>query len=189
MRLTILFLLLFAWACAQQEQPAPPKDHILVLPGLTVTAPSAPAWKLTRADRSQASLENPEDQASLVARVFTSNSFSDDQEFLKFAEARQEEAVSPLQMLSVHYESKKIRDANCLQYDGVFRDPLAADSESEFLNLEGYLCRHPSSATQVVQLELTRRSATRNPENLESTLAVAETFFASAVFTSDAPDP
>jgi hypothetical protein len=120
----------------------------------------------------------------LVAYAMATDSFADDQPFLKFAEARQEAALSGLQRVSIHFNYTRFKGAACLQYDGIFRDTLATGSEQQFLNTRGYLCRHPTAAGQAVGLEFTQRSGSRTPPDMEHTLKVVQDFFNSVVFTN-----
>lgn len=111
------------------------------------------------------------------------------QAFLRTAEARQEAAVDALEMVSAHYNRTLLRDALCLQYDGIYRDSLATDPAAQYLTLEGYRCRHPAAERQLLHMELAIHSARRTAPDAESLLSEADAFFRSAVFTSIPASP
>lgn len=186
MRLIILF-----WAVALgcsapvPESASQAAGIVIVRSGFTVEAPADSTWS-QQSDGAQVSFEKRHGpiSATLVAQSFRVDSFPDDQAFLRFAEARQEAVVKKLEMLSEHYNRTRLGEAPCLQYDGVYRDERYVASESEYLFIKGYTCRHPTMAGQVTQLEFTQRSASRTPPRIEDMLATADAFFRSLVFTS-----
>lgn len=187
MRLSTLLLVLIC-GCAQAPHAMREPEGVLALRGVTIIAPTDPAWELIEADDTEATFQKSGDHASLVVRVILTDSFPDEQAFLRSAEARQEAAVSKLEMVSGHYNYAGLNDATCLQYDGIFRDPTAAGSESEFLNVRGYVCRPPKTAARAVQMEFTQHSASKFPPDFERTLNLIEAVFRSAVFTNAAPE-
>jgi hypothetical protein len=187
MRLIIL-ICAAALGCSPSvpESASEGDDNVIARSGFTVEAPADSRWS-QHSDDAQVSFEKRDGpiSATLVAQSFRVDSFPDDQAFLRFAEARQEAVVKELEMLSEHYNSTRLGEATCLQYDGVFRDERYAASESEYLFIKGYTCRHPTIAGQATQLEFTQWSVSPTPPRIEDMLAAADAFFSSVMFTSD----
>lgn len=188
MRSIMLFLLALACGCAQQTTNTSRDSaaRVFVLPGFSIEAPSEFGWVVQTADSMEAVLQKGTADSSvrLVAYAIATDSFADDQTFLKFAEARQEAAHNGLQMVSKHFDYTRFKGAMCLPYSGIFHDTLAISSERQFLNTRGYFCRHPTAVGQAVGLEYTQRSVSRTPPDMEHTLEVVEDFFNSVVFTN-----
>jgi len=186
MRLLILICAVALGCSAPVPESASKADDIVIVrSGFTIEAPADSTWS-QHSDGAQVSFEKRHGpiSATLVAQSFRVDSFPDNQAFLRFAEARQEAVVKELEMLSEHYNRTRLGEATCLQYDGVYRDERYAASESEYLIIKGYTCRHPTIAGQATQLEFTQRSASRTPPRTEDMLATADAFFSSVVFTS-----
>lgn len=186
MRVIILMLAVIC-GCARPA-PEPTKDvedGIIVLSGFTVVAPSDTSWKQLDDRGTEATFEKRDGflSARLVTQSFPTDTFADDEAFLRSAETRQEAAVSELQMVSVHFNRTRLNGATCLQYDGIFRDERSTTSELVFLNIKGYVCRHPTIAARAVQVEFTQRSTTPSPLGMEDMLATADAFYNSTAFT------
>lgn len=186
MRVIILMLAVICGCVRPAPKPTPDVEGgIIVLSGFTIEAPSDTAWKQLGGGDTEATFEKRVGplSARLVAQSFPSDSYADDESFLRAAETRQQAAVSELQMLSVHFNRRRLNGATCLQYDGSYSDESSTTSGAKFLNVKGYVCRHPTLAARAVRLEFTQRSTTRFPPGLEDMLATADAFFNSTAFT------
>jgi hypothetical protein len=188
MKRCAILLCVVAFGCSDPVPESSPNSHgtVILASGFTIEAPTDSAWS-QKADGAQVTFGKTTDAlaATLVASSFQADPFLDNEAFLVFAETRQEAAVSDLELVSVHYNRTRLGGTTCLQYDGIYRDERDADSESEYLSIKGYKCRHPTIAGRVVQLEFAQRSASRDPPGTEDVLATANAFFTSVVFTGE----
>lgn len=185
MRPFVLSLMLLAAGCASTAHQAPPAvERTLLLPGVRLEAPAGGNWVTAVREAERVVLERtaPGVTAMLVAEVLPADVPSDDGAFLQEAEARQEAAVSALEMVSVHYNQTTLGGAACLAYDGIYRDARASGPARAFRKLEGYVCRERVTGARPVRLELTLYAASRTPPEVEELLGIADTFFRSARF-------
>lgn len=182
----VLSLIAMLTSCAPAAYQAPPApERALLLPGVRLEAPAGDGWAIAErgTERVVLAWTAPGVTATLVAQVLPEDVPNDNEAFLRAAEARQEAAVSALEMVSVHYNRTTLGGATCMAYDGIYRDARAADPARAFRTLEGYVCRGPAAGARPVQMELTLYAASRTPPEVEELLEVADTFFRSARFS------
>ena len=193
MRMMGLFLATLAWGCTQKghNHATGSAQRTYVLAGATIQPPRDTGWALLTSDSVEATFQRHSANATarISARTFAIERSADDQAFLTGAEARQQEAVTPFLMMSIHFNHTHLHGATCVRYDGIFRDTFAIGLEREFLTTKGYLCRHPTDPLRALQMELTQRSDSSTPLDMEQTLAVAQAFFDRAAFVRDSPAP
>jgi hypothetical protein len=185
MRWVIVLLALVTSGCTQtargESRVATERAHALA--GVAINAPRDAGWASTKSDQTQMIFDRQDTRTAtrISVRSFSVDPFVDDKAFLVSAEARQQEAVSNLQMVSIHFNHIRFKDASCLQYDGIFRDSLSSSPDREFLATMGYVCRHPANARRAVHMELSQRSASE--ALTEDARSAGQALFESAQFT------
>jgi hypothetical protein len=185
MRWIVILLALVTSGCTQSTrgESRVATERAYALAGVAINAPRGAGWALMKPDQTQVVFDRQDIRAatSISVRSFAIGSFVDDKAFLVSAEARQQQETSNLQMMSIHFNHIRFKDASCLQYDGVFRDSLSSSPDREFLTTMGYVCRHPVNARRAVHMELSQRSASR--ALAEDARSAGQALFESAQFT------
>jgi hypothetical protein len=158
----IICAVLLAVVGVQAQLDAAPAAKTITLNGLVAEVPQEAGWSLTTSSPQQAVLERTGDLQRTTLSFATSPiaALPEDQAFLRFAEDRQQEVVSKLEMVSVHFNRTQRNGAPCVAYDGIYRD--SSDQARPFLSMRGEICRHPHSAQVMTQVELTQRSQTKD---------------------------
>lgn len=183
MRMQTLGGILIALLGSQIPLHADTPVKSVMLDGLTVEVLLGAGWTQSESTSQQVVFERTVD-GQRVTLSFSSNliePLSEDQAFLRFAEQRQEEVLSKLEMVSVHYNRVDDNGVPCLRYDGIFKDK--ATHVSPFLSIMGRLCRHPTSAGKMIQVELAQRSGARAAAYEVDFSEMAEQVFSSVQFT------
>jgi hypothetical protein len=185
MRPFLLSLLLLAGGCAPGAYQASPfPEHTVLLPGVQLEAPAGDGWTTIErsAERVVLSRTTSEVATTLTAHVLPVDASSNDEAFMRAAEAEREAEVGALEMVSVHYNGSTLRGATCLAYDGIYRDPLA-DPARQFRMRKGYVCRHPEVSARAVRMELAFDAESRTPPEAEALIRLADAFFGSVAFS------
>jgi len=169
--------------------PAGDADLSVDLIGATVTPPRDTAWALVRSDKAGLIFERREGPsvARISARTFQIDSVAGDSAFFAFAEARRQQELRALQMVSLHLDHKRFKGAACLRYDGIFRDTLNLAQDRAFLVTMGYICQHPGNAHEALHLDLSQLSASKSLSGRAED--AAEALFDSARFTEHGLTP
>jgi hypothetical protein len=183
MRLRVICSLLLAIVGLQSHLHAASPVASVTFDGFVVDLPPAAEWRRIEGASRRAVFERSADgqRVSLSLSEQTMESLPEDKAFLRFAEGRQAELLSKLEMVSVHYNSISKKGALCLVYDGIYLDK--ADKVLPFLTFRGQLCRHPVSDKRLVQVELAQRSSTKEAAYKIDLLDLSEQVFNAAQFT------
>ena len=159
---SVLVAVACATAVLAQKPASINPESIYHLDGVTVVSPNQPGWVLLQSNKSFISFQKRGEGEVLNASVKTIKTrvFKNDNDLLTSLEALQVEELSKLKMVSVHFNQVRFKSSPCLQYDGIFTGDTSAPN-FEYLNLMGYMCRHPESKGLVVQIELSNHSNQR----------------------------
>ena len=186
--LALLLPVLLLGACEREpvgrNGTPPPRELRMVFPSFSVKALPWSEWKIEQGNRDRMVVSKAQGRSlmRLRAEEFKVEPPVEREEFLKAAEAREQQAMAGLEVLSVHYETDQLGGAECLRYDGIYRDPGKAGSADEFLNRKGYVCQHPSRPGTAAQIEFSVRSPTRQPPDIEAMLKQADGVFETLEF-------
>lgn len=158
----ILVTLASAYAVLAQKPASIDPESIHHLGGVAVVSPNQPGWTLRQSNKSLIEFQKRGEGEVLNASVKTIKTkvFKNDNDLLTSLEALKVEELSKLNMISVHFNNVRFKASPCVQYDGIFTGDTSAPN-FEYLNLMGYLCRHPESKDLVVQIELSNHSNMR----------------------------
>src|SRR5689334_9010667 len=130
MRWIIFVLALVTSGCTQtpRGESRGATERGPALAGVETKAPRGAGWALMKSDQTQIVFvrQDARTDTRISVRSVSVDSSADDKAFLVSTEARQQEEVSNLQMVSVHFYYRRFKDAICLQYDGIFRDSLSS---------------------------------------------------------------
>ncbi len=176
----VLLTALLLGACEREpvgrNDPPPPREQRMVFPTFSLKALPWGQWKIEQANRDRMVVSKAQGKSlmRLRAEEFRLEAMPDGGSFTEVAEAREVQAMSDLQMLSAHYDRSVLSGADCLRYDGVYRDPRKAGSADEFLNRKGYVCEHPTRPGIAAQVDFSVRSPTRTPPDIEKMLRQAD---------------
>jgi hypothetical protein len=185
-RMVVPLLVLAASACARGDdsRAVEAADGRLRGAGFSLASPADTSWAPRLPAGDSVHLLHGRTGAQLVAWSDPVDPSMTDDAFVVGEEALREERLLPMEMLlSKHYNRVTVRRAECLQYDGVFRDHAATDPSHSVLGLKGYACRHPLDPGRGVRMEFTIRSGPDVPPELEALLRAADEVFASVTFT------
>jgi hypothetical protein len=183
-RLALALLVMIAAGCTGHERVEPADSRELSAPTFSLVAPSDTSWTPRSSAGDSIVVVQERTGARLVAWGYFVDPAMADGAFVAREEALQEERLLPMEMLlSKHYYRVTVRQAECLQYDGVFRDHEAADPSLSVLALKGYACRHPLDPGRGVLMEFAIRSGPDVPPELEALLSAADEVFLSVAFT------
>jgi hypothetical protein len=177
-------LVAIAAACTGPEYAEAPGPRALSAATFSLLAPSDTSWSALLAASDSIVFEHGVTGARLIAWGYAVDPQMTDAAFVAGEEALQEERLGPMEMLlSKHYSRLGLRQAECLQYDGVFRDHEATELSLSVLALKGYACRHPTDRGRGIRMEFAIRSGPDVPPELEALLRAADDVFTSVVFT------
>lgn len=185
----VLFPVLLLGACEREpvgrNDPPPPRELRMVFPNFSLKALPWGEWKIEQANRDRMVVSKAQGKSlmRLRAEEFRLEETAEAGSFAQVAELREEQAMSGLQMLSAHYESSVLNGADCLRYDGIYRDPRKAGTADEFLNRKGHVCQHPAHPGIVAQVDFSVRSPTRSPPGLETMLRQADAVMETVEFS------
>ncbi len=162
----------------------PPRELRMVLPNFSVKALPWSEWKIEQGNRDRMVVSKAQGRSLMRLRVeeFVLELPPEAGSFMKAAEAREQQAMSQLETLIAHYETKPLRGADCLRYYGVYRDPAKAGTADEFLNRKGYVCQHPTLPGTAAQLDFSVRSPMQVPPDFEAMLRQADGVFETLEF-------
>lgn len=189
MRATLLGLTLLALCSLQSQLHAATPPETAKLDGLTIQLPPDSGWNRIKGSAQQIAYERiTQDQpATLMLSTTSIEPQPEDQAFFRFAEARQAQTFSKLEMVSVHYYPwMHGQGAPCVRYDGIFKDKNA--QTLPFMSVRGLLCRHPVSFGKMVQMELTQHSGTRESAYKIDLSGLADQVFGATQFTDGVAD-
>jgi hypothetical protein len=184
-RMVVPLLVLAASACARGDdsRAVEAADGRLRAAGFSLASPADTSWAPRLPAGDSVHLVHGRTGAQLVAWGDPMDPSMTDDAFVVGEEALQEERLLPMEMLlSKHYQRVAVRQAECLRYDGVFRDHTAANPSLSVLALKGYACRHPADPGRTVRMEFSLRSGPDVPSELEALLRAADEVFASVEF-------
>jgi hypothetical protein len=176
----VLITALLLGACEREpvgrNDPPPPRELRMVFPNFSLKALPWGEWKIEQANRDRMVVSKAQGKSlmRLRAEEFRLEATAEGGSFAQVAEAREEQAMSDLQMLSAHYERAVLGGADCLRYDGVYRDPRKAGTADQFLNRKGHVCQHPTRPGIAAQVDFSVRSPTRSPPDIEKMLRQAD---------------
>ena len=183
-RLLLALLVLIAAGCTGRDHVAPADSRELSAPTFSLMAPTDTSWTPRSSAGDSIVIVQERTGARLVAWGYVVDPAMADGAFAAREEALQEERLLPMEMLlSKHYNRVNLRQAECLQYDGVFRDHEAAEPSLSVLALKGYACRHPLDPGLAVLMEFAIWSGPAVPPELEALLRAADEVFLSVAFT------
>jgi hypothetical protein len=182
----LIIIVLVTVACVNavlaQEQASINPASIYHLGGVTVVSPNQPGWLLLQSNKSLIAFQKRAESEVLNASVKTIRTkvFDNDKALLTSLEALKVEELSKLKRDSVHFNYVRFKASPCVQYDGIFTGDASAPN-FEYLNFNGYLCRHPESKDLVVQIEFSNHSNRRGfSENLSE---LSNEFFEKMAFS------
>lgn len=184
----VLLPLLLLGACEREpvgrNGTPPPRELRMVFPSFSVKALPWSEWKTEQGNRDRMVVSKAQGRSLMRLRVeeFTLEPPVDDGSFFKEAEAREQQAMAELEKLSVHYDIDQLAGADCLRYDGIYRDPGKTGTADEFLNRKGYVCQHPSRPDTAAQMDFSVRSPIRSPPDIEAMLKQADGVFETLEF-------
>lgn len=189
MRTRILGLILLALCSLQSQLHAATPPEAAKLDGLTIQLPPNSGWNQTKSSAQQIVYERTAQDRPVTLTYSTApiEPQLDDQAFFRFAEARQAQTFSKLEMVSVHYyDGTHKQGAPCVRYDGIFKDKSA--KTLPFVSVRGLLCRHPVSSGKMIQMELAQRSGTREAAYKADLSETADQAFGATRFTGGVAD-
>lgn len=187
MRTRILGLILLTLCSLQSPLHAATPPETAKLDGLTIQLPPDAGWSRVKNSAQQIVYERTiQDQPVTLSFSTTAiESQPDNQAFFRFAEARQAQTFSRLEMVSVHYYAwMHGQGTPCVRYDGIFRDKNA--KTVPFVSVRGLLCRDLASSVKMIAMEVSQRSGTRETAYKVDLTEIAEQAFGAARFTDDA---
>lgn len=177
-----LFTLACASAVLAQKQPSVSPASIHHLDGVTVVSPNQPGWVLTHPNKSHLGFQKRGESEiqNASVKIISTKVFDSEQDLLISLEALKVEELSKLKKVSVHFNHVRFKASPCVQYDGIFTGDTSVPN-FEFLNFQGYLCRHPERNGLVVQIEVSSHSSLRGfSENLSD---LSSEFFEKMTFS------
>lgn len=162
MRTRILGLILLALCSLQSPVHAATPPETAKLDGLTIQLPPNSGWNRTKSSAQQIVYERiAQDQP--VTLSFSTAAIEpqpDKQAFFRFAEARQAQTISKLEIVSFHYYyGMHEQGTPCVRYDGIVKDKNARTLP--FATVRGLLCRDLASPGKMIHMEVAQRSGTK----------------------------
>ncbi len=176
----VLLAALLLGACEREQvgrNDAPPARELrMVFPNFSLRALPWSEWKIEQANRDRIVVSKAQGRSlmRLRAEELRIEVNAEEGSFNQVAEAREKQAMADLQLLSVHYEMSVLGGADCLRYDGIYRDPAKAGTADEFLNRKGHVCQDPFRPGIAAQVDFSVRSPTRSPPDIEKMLTEAD---------------
>lgn len=181
---TILTVFLFIFSVSAQSQTMIKPATNYRQDGITFALPNQPKWKLLKADKTENFFEKSSDNEILNASVKTikTKTFEAEIDLLASFEDLKNDELSKMKKDSIHYNYTKFKGSPCVQYDGIFNSQNDTFfSKFEYFNFKGYLCSHPKTKGQAIQIKFSNYSNVRGfPESLN---ALSNVFFEKITFS------
>lgn len=178
--------------CSLQNQlhAATPPEKTAKLDGLTIQLPPDSGWNRTKSSAQQIVYERiVQDQP--VTLSFSTAAIEpqpDNQAFFRFAETRQVQTNSKLEIVSFHYYyGMHEQGTPCVRYDGIVEDKNA--KTLPFATVRGLLCRDLASPGKMIHMEVAQRADTKESAYKVDLSETATQAFGAARFAGGAGAP
>ena len=154
----------------QKEYPRIKPGKIYKQTGATVASPNQIQWQIVKADKLETVFlkTTAEGKLNAFARTMKIDVHENVKDLFDSLESLKKSEIRELNMDSLHFNNTEFKETPCLQYDGIFRNPVP---NYEYFNMSGYICRHPDDKNVAVQFEFSNYSNTRGYTAVENKLS------------------
>lgn len=147
--------------------------------GAKLISPNEPNWRIVKAEAMETAFEKETANKKFKAFVKTAKIpiYETDKELFMSLEKLKIAEVDETNRDSIHYNYAEYKNAKCVQYDGIFNAP---NTGYKYMNMNGYICRHPDDPSTMIQLEFSNFSNDRG--YLGSEFSLSKSFFEGVQF-------
>lgn len=155
-------------AQAESRKTKPGKKYKQI--GAKLASPNDTDWRMVKSEKMETVFEKETADKKFKAFVKTAKIpvYETDRELLVNLEKLKMAEVDEKNRDSIHYNYLGYKSTQCLQYDGIFGAP---GTGYKYLNMNGYICRHPDDRSVIIQFEFSNYSNDRGYLAAESELS------------------
>lgn len=147
--------------------------------GAKLASPKEADWRIVKAEPMETAFEKEAADKKFKAFVKTAKIpiYETDKELFMNLEKLKIAEVDETTRDSIHYYYAEYKSAKCVQYDGIFNAP---NTGYKYMNMNGYICRHPDDRSTIIQFEFSNFSNDRGYLKPEAELS--KSFFEGVQF-------